>query len=149
MRHDYDDSSHRIFMQAFVIGQDIFSANNPKNASYKPPIQNAVTRVGNILRKMSLDELPQIFNVLKGEMSLIGPRPNVPWEVEKYQEWHYERLRVLPGITGLAQVRGRSSITFDSIVLNDIEYIEKRSLMLDLQILWWTILTVAGGRGAG
>ncbi|MHA2316016.1 MAG: sugar transferase, partial [Candidatus Hermodarchaeia archaeon] len=70
-------------------------------------------------------ELPQLINVLRGEMSLVGPRPNVPWEFEEYRGWHKERLEVLPGITGLAQVRGRSGITFDSIVKYDIEYIEK------------------------
>ena len=149
MRHDYDDPEHRIFMQAFVIGQNILSANNPGNADHKPPIKRDITRVGRVLRKTSLDELPQIFNVLKGEMSLIGPRPNVTWEVEKYQDWHYERLKVLPGITGLAQVRGRSSITFDDIVKNDIEYIQKQCLKFDLQILWWTVRSVLGGKGAG
>jgi lipopolysaccharide/colanic/teichoic acid biosynthesis glycosyltransferase len=87
--------------------------------------------------------------LLKGEMSLIGPRPNVTWEVEMYQDWHYERLKVLPGITGLAQVRGRSSISFDAIVRSDIEYIRKQSLKFDIQILWWTIRSVWKGDGAG
>jgi lipopolysaccharide/colanic/teichoic acid biosynthesis glycosyltransferase len=81
-------------------------------------------------------------------MSFIGPRPNVPWEVEEYRGWHKERLEVLPGITGLAQVRGRSGLTFDRIVEYDIEYVEKQSLKLDLQILWWTFISVLFGKGA-
>jgi lipopolysaccharide/colanic/teichoic acid biosynthesis glycosyltransferase len=100
------------------------------------------------LRKTSLDELPQILNVLRGEMSMVGPRPNVAWEVEAYRSWHHERLEVLPGITGLAQVRGRSAISFDHIVRNDIEYVEKQSLALDLKILWWTFVTVFHGTAA-
>ncbi|NJN94973.1 MAG: sugar transferase [Anaerolineales bacterium] len=86
--------------------------------------------------------------MLKGDMSLIGPRPNVLWEVEEYRGWHKERLEVLPGITGLAQVRGRSCITFDQIVEYDIEYVEKQSLKLDLLIVWWTISSVLFGKGA-
>lgn len=115
---------------------------------FKPFQASEVTRVGRILRKTSLDELPQILNVLKGEMSVIGPRPNVLYEVEAYQPWHYERLEALPGITGLAQVRGRSSISFDSIARYDIEYAHNLSLWLDLKILWWTVITVFLGKGA-
>jgi lipopolysaccharide/colanic/teichoic acid biosynthesis glycosyltransferase len=89
-----------------------------------------------------------VINVIKGEMSLVGPRPNVPWEVEEYRPWHHERLEVLPGITGLAQVQGRSGISFDRIVKFDIEYVEKQSLALDLKILWWTFSTVLQGTGA-
>jgi lipopolysaccharide/colanic/teichoic acid biosynthesis glycosyltransferase len=98
--------------------------------------------------KTSLDELPQLINVFKGEMSLVGPRPNVPWEVEEYRGWHKERLEVVPGITGLAQINGRSSVTFDRIVRYDIEYIENRSMRLDLQILWKTVISVLAGKGA-
>ena len=115
---------------------------------YKPAQDSQITRVGCILRKTSLDELPQIFNVFKGEMSLVGPRPNVRWEVEEYQLQHTGRLDVLPGITGLAQVMGRSGISFDSIVQYDIEYIEKQSLVMDMRVLWWTLVTVSLGIGA-
>jgi lipopolysaccharide/colanic/teichoic acid biosynthesis glycosyltransferase len=115
---------------------------------FKPARDSDVTRVGRILRKTSLDELPQIINVLKGEMSVVGPRPNIAYEVEEYRFWHHERLEVLPGITGLAQVRGRSSISFDCIVKNDIEYIEKQGLALDLKILWWSLTPVLHGTGA-
>jgi lipopolysaccharide/colanic/teichoic acid biosynthesis glycosyltransferase len=120
-----------------------------KETSIHKPIQaSEMTRVGRLLRRTSLDELPQIINVLKGEMSLVGPRPNVPWEVEEYKEWHKERLEALPGITGLAQVRGRSDITFDAIAKHDIEYIQQQSLLLDLKILWWTVLSVILADGA-
>ena len=147
MRSDYDGRSSREFMRAFIAGQ-INRDNGNGEAVYKPKHQAQITRVGRILRRTSLDELPQIINVLRGEMSLVGPRPNVSCEVEVYQGWHNERLEVTPGITGLAQVRGRSGIPFDSIVQYDIEYIEKRSLKLDFQILWWTVLLVLTGKGA-
>jgi lipopolysaccharide/colanic/teichoic acid biosynthesis glycosyltransferase len=146
MQHNLDDGSHRVFMKAFVNGRIGDGENG--GAIYKPAQASQVTRVGRILRKTSLDELPQLINVLRGAMSLVGPRPNVLWEFEEYRGWHQERLEVLPGITGLAQVRGRSGITFDSIVKYDIEYIEKRSLAMDLKILWWTVLSVLFGTGA-
>ena len=146
LRHNLDNSAHKTFMRAFVNGK--IGKNETGKAVYKPFQKSQVTRVGQILRKTSLDELPQLINVLKEEMSLVGPRPHVPWEVEEYRGWHKERLEVLPGITGLAQVRGRSRISFERIVKHDIEYIEKQSPKLDLQILWWTMLSVVRGRGA-
>lgn len=106
------------------------------------------TRVGRFLRRYSLDELPQLYNVLRGEMSLIGPRPNLPYEVEQYQEWHKKRLSVSPGLTGLWQVSGRSDLTFDEMVLLDIYYVENWSLALDLHILLRSIPAVLKGRGA-
>lgn len=143
---DLDNSAHKAFMRAFVNGK--IDNNGTSKTTYKPFQKSQVTRVGLILRRTSLDELPQLINVLKGEMSLVGPRPNVPWEVAEYQGWHKERLEVLPGITGLAQVRGRSGISFDSIVRHDIEYIEKQSLLMDLRVLWWTALSVILAQGA-
>jgi len=173
MQSDLDDGFHRTFMKAYINGQivggededgvsdgfrcpavkasaSVPSGDNGKDfKTYKPAKSSQLTRVGRILRRTSLDELPQIFNVLRGEMSLVGPRPNVSWEVEEYRIWHHERLEVLPGITGLAQVRGRSGLLFDRIVEYDIEYVEKRGLALDLKILWWTMITVVVGGGAG
>lgn len=146
MHHDCDTGSHRAFMKAFING-NIDDLAKDKTV-YKPFGDQHLTRVGRILRKTSLDELPQLLNVIKGNMSLVGPRPNVPWEVEEYRGWHKERLEVLPGITGLAQVRGRSGISFSNIVKCDIEYIERQSLKLDLQILWWTLIAVLAGKGA-
>lgn len=148
LRHDYDDTASRKFMQAFVAGR-IGQDENDGRQSFKPIHKTHVTRAGRILRKTSLDELPQIINVLRGDMSLVGPRPNVMFEVEAYRDWHKERLEVLPGITGLAQVRGRSHLSFDAIAHYDIEYVRRQSLKLDLQILWWTVMSVLSGRGAG
>jgi len=106
-----------------------------------------VTKVGRILRKTSLDELPQIFNVLKGDMSLVGPRPT-DFDVSTYLLWHTERLEVLPGITGLWQVSGRSDVDFDDRLRLDIEYIEKQSLWLDIIILVKTFTVVFSQKGA-
>ena len=106
------------------------------------------TRVGKFLRRASLDELPQLYNVLRGEMSLVGPRPALPSEVEQYQEWHRKRLEVSPGITGLWQVSGRSQLTFDEMCLLDIYYLENWSPLLDLKIALKTAPAVLSGRGA-
>ncbi len=145
MYHNINKTDHQAFMKAFVNGK-IQEQNG--HQAFKPFKSNDVTRVGRFLRKTSLDELPQLINVFRGEMSFVGPRPNVPWEVEEYHGWHKERLEVLPGITGLAQVRGRSGITFDRIVEYDIEYVEKQSLLLDVKIIWWTVASVIFGKGA-
>ena len=106
-----------------------------------------VTRIGRILRKTSLDELPQIFNIIKGDMSLVGPRPT-SFDVSTYKLWHTERLEVLPGLTGLWQVSGRSDLDFDDRLHLDIEYIENKSLWLDIQILIRTVTVVFTQKGA-
>ena len=107
-----------------------------------------VTRAGSLLRKWSLDELPQIFNVIKGDMSFVGPRPPLPSEVKNYNSWHRKRLRIAPGITGLWQVSGRSDISFDEMVKLDIYYIESWSLWQDIKILLKTIPVVLLAKGA-
>lgn len=107
-----------------------------------------LTRVGRLLRHTSLDEMPQLWNVLRGEMSLVGPRPPLPSEVSSYMEWHKKRLQVRPGMTGLWQVSGRSLLSFDEMVLLDIYYIENWSLWLDFKILVRTIPQVLWGEGA-
>ena len=107
-----------------------------------------ITRVGRILRKFSLDELPQLINVVKGDMSLIGPRPPTADEVIKYNHLHMDRLSIKPGITGLAQVKGRSELTFRKWVKWDLWYVNNWSFGLDIRILWWTIPAVIKGRGA-
>jgi lipopolysaccharide/colanic/teichoic acid biosynthesis glycosyltransferase len=147
MQHKLDDTQHRAFMKAFVNGQINHSAHG--QVIFKPVQASEITKVGRILRKTSLDELPQVINVLKGEMSLVGPRPNVPWEVEEYRLRHHERLEVLPGITGLAQVHGRSGIPFETIIKYDIEYVAHRSLFTDLKILVWTFASIVMGSGSG
>lgn len=106
------------------------------------------TKLGRLLRRTSLDEFPQLYNVLRGEMSLIGPRPALPSEVERYQEWHKKRLQTRPGITGLWQVSGRSDLTFDEMVLLDIYYVENWSLLLDLRVALKTIPAWLLGTGA-
>jgi lipopolysaccharide/colanic/teichoic acid biosynthesis glycosyltransferase len=107
-----------------------------------------VTRLGRLLRRLSLDELPQFYNVLRGDMSLIGPRPPLPEEVVQYQPWHMRRLEIAPGITGLWQVSGRSELPFDEMALLDIYYIEQWTPALDVKILLRTIPTVLFGDGA-
>lgn len=107
-----------------------------------------ITRAGRWLRRLSLDELPQLYNVFRGEMSLVGPRPAIPAEVEQYQEWHRRRLDVSPGMTGLWQVSGRSELTFDEMVMLDLFYAENWSLGLDFKILVRTIPTMLLGTGA-
>lgn len=107
-----------------------------------------MTRLGRWLRRFSIDEWPQLFNVFKGEMSLVGPRPPLPREVEKYSPWHRKRLRVAPGITCLWQVSGRSLLPFEDMVRLDIYYIENWSLWLDIKILFRTIPVVLTGSGA-
>jgi|SRR5579859_764496 len=146
MLANLDDSQHRAFMTAFVTGQLAAGKNGHK--VFKPFTESEVTRVGRILRKTSLDELPQLINVLRGEMSIVGPRPNVPWEVAAYRLWQHERLEVLPGITGLAQVRGRSGLTFNTIMRHDLEYVENASVWLDVKILYWTVRSIVLGEGA-
>jgi lipopolysaccharide/colanic/teichoic acid biosynthesis glycosyltransferase len=139
------NEEERSYMRKYISGQ----VNSSEKSLHKPIQKQDITRVGRILRKSSLDELPQILNVFKGEMSLIGPRPNVEWEVEHYKSWHYERLNTLPGITGLAQVKGRSSISFDQIARFDIRYARNQNLLMDILIVWWTFQTVFSGKGAG
>src|SRR5207237_7748421 len=107
-----------------------------------------ITPIGRLLRQLSLDELPQFINVLRGEMSLVGPRPPLPHEVERYQEWHHQRLEVRPGITGLWQVSGRSELSFDEYVRLDLFYIENWSLAYDLFILAKTIPMILARKGA-
>lgn len=120
-------------------GQKIYKITNDKR----------VTPLGKILRKTSFDELPQFFNVLKGDMSLAGPRPPIPYELEDYDIWHLRRvMEVKPGITGLWQVEGRSSTTFDEMVRLDIKYARTWSLWLDIKILLKTPLAVVAGKGA-
>jgi lipopolysaccharide/colanic/teichoic acid biosynthesis glycosyltransferase len=118
------------------------------NGVFKITNDARVTTIGKFLRRTSLDELPQFINVLKGEMSLVGPRPPIPYELEKYEVWHLRRvLEVKPGISGLWQVMGRSRTTFDEMVRLDLKYLREQSLWLDLKILLqtpWAVLTAKG-----
>ena len=145
-----DPSLHRAYIQALINNDSESmaalqgSTTNIRKLTRDP----RVTRVGRILRKSSLDELPQLLNVIKGEMSLVGPRPAIPYEIEMYKSWQRRRLETKPGLTGLWQVTARSSASFDEIVRLDIQYIEKQSLWLDLQILAKTPYVVLTCKGA-
>lgn len=119
------------------------------NGSLKMEDDPRITRVGKIIRKTSMDELPQLFNVLRGEMNLVGPRPPLPYEVDLYQEWHKRRLDVPPGITGLWQVKGRNRVSFDEMVRLDLRYIKEWSLWLDMVIILQTPWALISARGAG
>lgn len=122
--------------------------NQAQGPAFKLQNDPRVTRVGRFLRKTSLDELPQFWHVLQGTMSLVGPRPPFPDEVEKYEPWMRRRLTVRPGLTCLWQIRGRSDLPFDEWMRLDIEYVERHSLWLDLKILALTVPAVLSARGA-
>jgi exopolysaccharide biosynthesis polyprenyl glycosylphosphotransferase len=126
----------------------LMDRNEAKGVFFKIRDDPRITKVGRFLRRLSLDELPQLFNVLMGHMSIVGPRPAPPSEVQRYQPWHKRRMEVAPGITGLWQVSGRSELSFDEMVLLDLYYIENWSPLLDLQILLRTAPKVILGHGA-
>lgn len=146
-----DDQIHREYVTQLIKGDlDKINQGSLEKPLYKIKTDPRVTWVGEIIRKTSIDELPQLFNVLKGEMSLVGPRPPLPYEADNYQSWHLKRiLDAKPGITGLWQVEGRSKTTFDEMVRMDIRYIRSCSLLLDLKILFKTIKVVLRCDGAG
>jgi lipopolysaccharide/colanic/teichoic acid biosynthesis glycosyltransferase len=150
MYQNSDDRIHREYVTSLINGElGEINQGDSGNPMYKLRHDPRVTPVGRILRKSSLDELPQLFNVLKGDMSLVGPRPPVGYEVEKYQPWHLRRiLEVRPGITGKWQVEGRSKTSFDDMVRLDLQYIRNCSLLLDLKLLIKTIKVVLKSDGA-
>ena len=145
-----DPKIHQEFIQQFISGkEECGKENESQQAVYKIINDPRVTPIGALLRKTSLDELPQFWNVLRGEMSLVGPRPPVPYEFEIYDIWHRRRvLDIKPGVTGLWQVSGRSRTRFDDMVRLDLRYCQTWSLWLDLKILISTPRAVFGGDGA-
>jgi lipopolysaccharide/colanic/teichoic acid biosynthesis glycosyltransferase len=143
MANDSDENLHKKQIEAYANG------HLENNGSYKLQDDPRITRVGKFIRKTSIDELPQIFNVLKGDMSLVGPRPVPVYEADEYDLWHSERLTAPPGITGLWQVSERSSASFDNQLRLDIRYIRNQSLKLNIQILLDTIPAVLSKKGAG
>jgi lipopolysaccharide/colanic/teichoic acid biosynthesis glycosyltransferase len=146
MIQNADSAAHEAYIRDFVEGR--VQPNNGARGKFKLTNDPRVTRIGRVLRRTSLDELPQLFNVLKGQMSLVGPRPVPPYEVACYRPGHRKRLTALPGITGLWQVNGRCQVSFEEMIHMDLEYIREASLWLDLQILVRTIPAVVFGRGA-
>lgn len=136
---------HQEYVKRFISG----AIGKEQGVTYKITKDPRLTRIGGFLRKSSLDELPQLINVLKGEMSLVGPRPAIPYEIDFYQAWHRTRfLEVKPGITGLWQVTGRSKTTFDDMVRLDLRYVRQWSFWLDIKILLHTPQAVFSGEGA-
>jgi exopolysaccharide biosynthesis polyprenyl glycosylphosphotransferase len=127
---------------------EVFSYTPEGQVIHKQPRDPRITRVGRFIRRISLDELPQLINVLRGEMSLVGPRPELPWLVERYEPWQRKRFEVPPGITGWWQVNGRSDKPMHLYTEEDLYYIKHYSLLLDVQILWKTLGVVLRRKGA-
>jgi len=146
MKTNNDPLKHKEYIKKFI-NQQNSSAVEP--GIFKLTNDSRITRVGHFIRKTSLDELPQLINVLKGDMSLVGPRPPIPYECDLYDIWHRRRLlSARPGITGLWQVMGRSRTTFDEMVRLDLKYLREWNLLLDLKILLMTPKAVISGSGA-
>ena len=138
-----------MYIGAEDMQKELESGNIMKGPIFKLKEDPRITTVGRFLRRMSIDEMPQFWNVLKGDMSLIGPRPPIPSEVKRYDGWQRRRLSMKPGITGLWQISGRSSITdFDKLTNLDLKYIDNWSLLLDLKIFLKTIWVVLTAKGA-
>ena len=142
MKNDIKDGMHKQYMKTLING------DRKDGEIFKMADDSRITRFGRFIRKTSIDELPQFFNVLKGDMSIVGPRPPIPYEVEMYKEWHKERLKIKPGITGTWQVFGRSSLPFDESVFLDLYYKENRSILFNLYLCLKTIPIVLTSVGA-
>jgi lipopolysaccharide/colanic/teichoic acid biosynthesis glycosyltransferase len=146
MHNGVGHDTHREFVLSLIAGEQ---PERPDGGPrFKLVGDERVTRLGRLLRQSSLDELPQLWNVLRGDMSLVGPRPPIPYEVEHYPAHWFGRFAVKPGLTGLWQVSGRSDLTLEQMVALDVEYVERRSLRLNLSILIRTVPAVLSGKGA-
>ena len=145
-----DSSIHQAYVQALIENDtEKMSALQGESTEVRKLVNDPrVTRPGKLLRKLSLDELPQFWNVLRGDMSLVGPRPAIPYEVEMYKPWHLRRLEAQPGITGLQQVLARSTADFDQQVKLDIDYIEHQSIWQDIIIILKTPFVILSTKGA-
>jgi lipopolysaccharide/colanic/teichoic acid biosynthesis glycosyltransferase len=146
MYQNVDQSLHQTYIQNWIKGQ--VEASGDQKAQFKLTQDPRITRIGSILRKTSLDELPQLFNVLMGDMSLVGPRPVPTYEFAQYERSQRERLAAPPGLTGLWQVKGRGQTTFEEQITMDIEYIHNTSLLFDIKLLFMTVPAVLSSRGA-
>jgi lipopolysaccharide/colanic/teichoic acid biosynthesis glycosyltransferase len=147
MKQGASHDVHKKFVQSLIAGMEP-EATGDGNPRFKLKADDRITRVGRILRRTSLDELPQLLNVIQGSMSLVGPRPPISYEVERYPAHWFKRFEVKPGVTGLWQVSGRCELTHEQMIALDIEYVERRSLHLNLWILIRTIPAVLSLRGA-
>lgn len=148
MRSGVDDATHREYLKQYIAGDDATNLGEDSKPVYKLRGDTRITRPGHMLRRLSLDELPQLFNVLRGDMSIVGPRPPIPYEVEAYKLWHRKRLDMKPGLTGLWQVSGRNRLPFEEMVRLDLFYIENWSMLLDLKILLRTLPVMLRGDDA-
>jgi lipopolysaccharide/colanic/teichoic acid biosynthesis glycosyltransferase len=148
MRMGSDDAPHREYQQRYIAGSPEANLGDQEQPVYKLASDARVTRVGRVLRRLSLDELPQLLNVLRGDMSVVGPRPPIPYEVEAYDLWHRKRLDMKPGLTGLWQVSGRNRLPFEEMVRLDLYYIENWSLLLDIKIILRTLPVMLRGDDA-
>ncbi|MDQ3819235.1 MAG: sugar transferase [Acidobacteriota bacterium] len=148
MRVGANDEAHREYQRKYIAGRAEAMLVEGERPAYKLVADPRITRVGRLLRRLSLDELPQLLNVLSGDMSVVGPRPPIPYEVEAYQLWHRKRLDMKPGLTGLWQVSGRNRLPFDEMVRLDLFYIENWSLLLDLKIILRTLPVMLRGDDA-
>jgi lipopolysaccharide/colanic/teichoic acid biosynthesis glycosyltransferase len=138
---------HKEYVASLINGSEAKHSEDGHDL-YKLVADDRITGVGRWIRRWSLDELPQLFNVVLGDMSLVGPRPTIPYEVAEYPTWYLDRFAVKPGLTGLWQVSGRNERTYEEMVRIDIEYVESRSLFLDLSILVRTPWVVLSRKGA-
>jgi len=150
MHFGADSSVHQAYVKALIENDHEAMANIQGNTTNLRKLvhDGRITRPGKLLRKLSLDELPQLWNVLRGDMSLVGPRPAIPYEVRMYKPWHMQRLKAQPGLTGLQQVMARSTVDFDQQVLLDVAYIDQQSLWLDIKIILMTPFVILSTRGA-
>jgi lipopolysaccharide/colanic/teichoic acid biosynthesis glycosyltransferase len=149
MRTDVDDRAHREFVASLIDGKLPPSGNGTTAGQFKMKADPRITAIGRLIRKTSIDELPQFYNVLIGDMSLVGPRPPVPYEAEKYKAWHRRRVSEMkPGLTGIWQVEGRSRVSFDDMVRMDLRYLQHCSLRFDLAVLLRTVAVVLTCEGA-
>lgn len=149
MHIDNDDALHREAVKRYMNGDQLNHNTGNVSTMYKLVDDPRITRVGRIIRKLSLDEFPQFFNVLRGEMSLVGPRPPLPYEVESYSLRACLRLCGKPGITGYWQVYGRSRVTFEEMVEMDVNYLRQQSILQDMKLIILTVPVMASGRGGG
>lgn len=140
MRINIPSKAHQEFMKHYIKGE--LTKADRKEGIYKLKDDPRVTPIGRFIRSYSLDEIPQFLNVLKGEMSIVGPRPAIPYELQWYKDWQKKRLDVLPGITGLWQTKGRNKLSFDAGVRYDLKYIRNQSLWLDLKIMFDTVFVM-------
>jgi exopolysaccharide biosynthesis polyprenyl glycosylphosphotransferase len=147
MRVDADSEIHREYQRKFIAGHAEANVGDAKRPAYKLRDDPRITGVGRILRRLSIDEVPQLINVLRGDMSVVGPRPPIPYEVEAYELRHRKRLDMKPGLTGLWQVSGRNRLPFEEMVKLDLFYIENWSLLFDLKIILRTVLVMLRGDG--